>query len=137
MIAVATKSGTNFFQWHVLETDKTSAFSATPWVYNFLGNPKDHFVNNTYRFSNVSPGEAGQEKSTVFHQQPFESLQERFSGRDWSNGSHFAAAGGRDPKRPLVIYDPLTTRPQRLGFCPHSLRGQPLPLSHLVHPRPI
>ena len=71
VIAVATKSGTNVFHGTLFETNKTSALSATPWVYNFLGDPKDHFVNNTLRVSNVWPGAhpegSGRKKSTVLH----------------------------------------------------------------------
>src|SRR5688572_24384524 len=110
---IITKSGTNAFHGSLYEFNKTDALGANPWVLNYLGEPKPHFVNNTFGFEVDGPvylPKLFDGRNKVFFMVAYEGLQERSAGGDSTIVPTDATRAGDFSALSSTIYDPLTTR---------------------------
>jgi hypothetical protein len=110
---IISKSGTNAFHGSVYEFNKNDALGANPWVLNYLGEPKPHFINNTFGFEVDGPiyiPKLFDGRNRVFFMVAYEGLQERSAGGDSTVVPTDAMRAGDFSALGRTIYDPLTTQ---------------------------
>ncbi|MCI0423199.1 MAG: TonB-dependent receptor, partial [Acidobacteria bacterium] len=110
---LSTKSGTNAFHGSAWQYHKNDALAANPWVLNSIGEPKPHFINNTFGFQVGGPvyvPKVLDGKNRLFFMVAYEGLRERSSGGDSAIVPTAAMRSGDFSGLPVTIYDPLTTR---------------------------
>ena len=110
---IISKSGTNAFHGSLYEFNKNDALGANPWVLNYLGEPKPHFVNNTFGFEVDGPvyiPKLFDGRNRVFFMVAYEGLQERSAGGDSTVVPTDAMREGDFSTLGREVYDPLTTQ---------------------------
>ncbi len=142
VVAITTKSGTNFFHGSLYEFNKLDDTAANPWVLNFYRaqDPtlrKPHFINNTFGFQVDGPiyvPKLFNGRDRLFFMVSYEGLRERSSGGDATVVPTQAMrqgdfSGFLPPAN--QIYDPLTTRPEGSRFVREPFAGKRIPASRI------
>jgi len=134
VIAITTKSGANAFHGSLYEFNKTNALAANPWILNFLGESKPHFVNNTFGFQADGPiylPKLFDGRNRLFYMVAYEGLRERSSGGDATVVPTAAQRTGDFSALPVTIYDPTTTRADGARFVRTPFTGNRIPASRI------
>ncbi|HEU0140944.1 MAG TPA: TonB-dependent receptor [Bryobacteraceae bacterium] len=134
VVAITTKSGTNSLHGSLYEFNKVAALAANPWVYNFYGEPKPHFVNNTFGFQVDGPiylPRIFDGRNRLFFMVAYEGLRERSSGGDATVLPTQGMRSGDFSGLPVTIYDPLTTRSEGGRFVRDPFPGNRIPANRI------
>jgi hypothetical protein len=131
---IITKSGTNGFHGSLYEFNKNDALGANPWVLNYLGEPKPHFINNTFGFEVDGPlyiPKLFDGRNKVFFMVAYEGLRERSAGGDSTVVPTDAMRSGDFSGLGRTLYDPLTTQTVNGQTVREAFPGNRIPANRI------
>lgn len=134
VVAISTKSGTNTFHGILFETHKNASLSANSWRLNSLGQPRSHFINNTFGFQVGGPvllPKAFDGRNRLFFMVAHEGLRERSSSNLFALVPTVPQRSGDFSAQPQTIYDPLSTRVENGRFVRSPFLGNRIPAGRL------
>lgn len=134
VVVITTKSGTNSFHGSLYEFNKTAALAANPWVLNYLGEDKPHFLNNTFGFQVDGPvylPKLFDGRNRAFFMVAYEGLRERSSGGASAIVPTAAMRGGDFSGLPVTLYDPTTTRLENGRYVRDPFPGNRIPANRI------
>ncbi len=135
VVAITTKSGSNSFHGTLFETNKSDALAANAWVFNSLGQPRQHFVNNTFGWQAgaplVIPKLLDGRNRFIFFMVSYEGLRQRETSNSATIVPTAAQREGDYSAFPRQLFDPLTTRQEGTRFVRTPFAGNQIPASRL------